>query len=112
MLSLPKSLNRATYLAVSAMLRAYAGIADRWRVDQLGLPRRRGVHDLLHDQHGRDRLVLPAYSRLITPVAPDRPTAVRPPASGTCPKSRGHRRRTSRSSCPPDHRRSTSASAA
>lgn len=74
---LPEALNRATYLAVSATLRAYAGIADRWRVDQLGLPRRRGAHDPLHDEHGRDRLVLQAFSPLIGAVAPDWPTAVR-----------------------------------
>ncbi|MFD7659489.1 glycosyltransferase [Actinosynnema sp. NPDC059797] len=74
---LPKALNRATYLAVSATLRAYAGIADRWRVDQLGLSRRRGAHDPLHDEHGRDRLVLQAFSPLIGAVAPDWPTAVR-----------------------------------
>ncbi|WP_189226160.1 glycosyltransferase [Saccharothrix coeruleofusca] len=74
---LPKSLNRATYLLVGATLRAYAGIADRWRVDQLGLPRRRGAHDPLRDEHGRDRLVLQAFSPLITPVAPDWAAAVR-----------------------------------
>ncbi|MBW4722149.1 glycosyltransferase [Saccharothrix obliqua] len=69
---LPKSLNRATYLAASATLRSYAGITDRWRVDQLGLPRRRGSHNLLHN-----RLVLQAFSPRITPVAPDWPTTVR-----------------------------------
>ncbi|TQM79339.1 sterol 3beta-glucosyltransferase [Saccharothrix saharensis] len=74
---LPKILNRASYAAVGAMLRAYAGTTDRWRVDQLGLARRRGGHDLLHDRHGRDRLVLQAFSPLITPVAPDWPSTVR-----------------------------------
>ncbi|MFE2752340.1 glycosyltransferase [Actinosynnema sp. NPDC059335] len=74
---LPKALNRATYLAVSATLRAYAGITDRWRIDHLRLPRRRGAHDLLHDAHGHDRLVLQAFSPLVTPVAPDWPTSVR-----------------------------------
>lgn len=74
---LPKVLNRATYLAVAATLRAYTGVTDRWRVDRLGLPRRRGAHDLLRDEHGRDRLVLQAFSPRVTPLAPDWPPSVR-----------------------------------
>ncbi|XVV00627.1 glycosyltransferase [Actinosynnema sp. CA-248983] len=74
---LPSSLNRATYLTVSATLRAFTGIIDDWRVRDLGLPRRKGGYDLLHDAEGRDRLVLQAFSPTVTPVAPDWPESVR-----------------------------------
>ncbi|NUT47878.1 MAG: glycosyltransferase family 1 protein [Saccharothrix sp.] len=74
---LPRVANRATYLTVSATLRAYAGMADRWRTQQLGLPRRRRAHDPLRDEHGRERLVLQAFSPLVTPVDPAWPESVR-----------------------------------
>ncbi|WP_433270897.1 glycosyltransferase [Actinosynnema sp. CS-041913] len=74
---LPRSLNRATYLTVSATLRSFAGIADDWRVRDLGLARRRRGHDLLRDADGRDRLVLQAFSPLVTPVTQDWPESVR-----------------------------------
>ncbi|KOX18015.1 glycosyl transferase family 1 [Saccharothrix sp. NRRL B-16348] len=74
---MPKSLNRATYLTVSATLRAFAGIADRWRVEELSLPRRRNGHDLLHDSDRGLRLVLQAFSRHVTPVDPGWPQQVR-----------------------------------
>ena len=74
---LPKALNRATYLAVTATLRSFAGIVDRWRVEELGLPRRRDGHDLLHAPDGRHRLVLQAFSPHVTPVDPDWPAEVR-----------------------------------
>lgn len=74
---LPRVLNRATYLTVAAMLRVYADIATPWRMIELGLPRRRGSHDVLHDADGNDRLVLQAFSRHITPIASDWPESVR-----------------------------------
>ncbi|MEV0680202.1 glycosyltransferase [Actinosynnema sp. NPDC050436] len=74
---LPRFLNRAGYALVSATLRAYAGIADDWRTDDLGLARRRRGHDLLRDADGHDRLVLQAFSPLVSPVAPDWPDSVR-----------------------------------
>ncbi|MEV1119245.1 glycosyltransferase [Actinosynnema sp. NPDC049800] len=74
---LPKALNRATYLTVSATLRAFAGTVDRWRVGELGLSRRRNGHDLLHAPDGGHRLVLQAFSPLVTPVDPDWPARVR-----------------------------------
>lgn len=74
---LPKVFNRATYLTVSATLRVYNGIASNWRTTDLGLPRRRGSHDVLHDAAGNDRLVLQAFSRHVTPVDPDWPKSVR-----------------------------------
>ncbi|MEU7524407.1 glycosyltransferase [Saccharothrix sp. NPDC042600] len=74
---LPRSLNRATYLTVSATLRSFAGIVDDWRARNLGLPRRKGGHDLLHDAEGRSRVVLQAFSPAVAPVAPDWPESVR-----------------------------------
>ncbi|WP_340687876.1 glycosyltransferase [Amycolatopsis coloradensis] len=73
---LPRSLNRATYLAVGAILRMYAGITTTWRTTELGLPRRRGSHDILHDAQGKDRPVLQAFSRQITVSARDWPDSV------------------------------------
>ncbi|MEV6236691.1 glycosyltransferase [Lentzea sp. NPDC051838] len=69
---LPRQLNRATYLVVSATLRSFRGVAARWRIQDLELPPRRGVHDLL-----REQLVLQAFSSLVTPVDPDWPNFVR-----------------------------------
>ncbi|WP_082404180.1 glycosyltransferase [Saccharothrix sp. NRRL B-16348] len=74
---LPRFLNRATYLTVSATLRAFSGIATTWRTTELGLPRRRGSHDVLHDAAGHDRLVLQAFSRHVTQVDPGWPESVR-----------------------------------
>lgn len=74
---LPEAFNRATYLAVTATLRGFAGTADRWRVEDLGLPRRRNGHDLLRDPDGRHRLVLQAFSPWVTPVDPGWPEEVR-----------------------------------
>ncbi|MFI9811313.1 glycosyltransferase [Saccharothrix variisporea] len=73
---LPRFLNRTTYLTVSATLRAFAGIVEKWRVRDLGLPRRKGEHDLLHGPDGRDRWVLQAFSPAASPVAPDWPASV------------------------------------
>ncbi|WP_156755578.1 glycosyltransferase [Actinokineospora pegani] len=74
---LPRFLNRASYLTVSATLRTFSGIATAWRTADLGLPRRRGSHDVLHDPSGHDRLVLQAFSRHVTPVDPGWPESVR-----------------------------------
>lgn len=65
---LPRFLNRATYLTVSATLRAYSGVVNAWRVDDLGLPRGRGPNHAL---------VLQAFSSLVTPVDPAWPESVR-----------------------------------
>ncbi|SDM73441.1 glycosyltransferase [Allokutzneria albata] len=73
----PKALNRATYLAVSATLRAQAGAANTWRATELGLPARRGGHDLLHDAGGAHRLVLQAFSPHAAQVDPAWPEQVR-----------------------------------
>jgi sterol 3beta-glucosyltransferase len=69
---LPRAFNRATYLVVSATLRTYRGVAAAWRAE-LGLPLRRGSHDLPGDH----RLVLQAFSSLTTPVDPGWPDSVR-----------------------------------
>ncbi len=69
----PRALNRATYTALAATLRAYAGITDRWRTTELELPARKGSHDPV----GNARLVLQAFSPLVTPVDPRWPDSVR-----------------------------------
>jgi sterol 3beta-glucosyltransferase len=69
---LPRQLNRAGYLLVSATLRTFRGIATRWRTEDLGLPPRRGAHELT-----KDRLVLQAFSSLVTSVDPGWPASVR-----------------------------------
>ncbi|MGY6651457.1 glycosyltransferase [Amycolatopsis sp. TRM77291] len=73
---LPKILNRATYLAVAAILRTFAGITSTWRTTELGLPRRRGSHDILHDAEGRDRPVMQAFSSEVALSATDWPDSV------------------------------------
>jgi UDP:flavonoid glycosyltransferase YjiC (YdhE family) len=65
---LPRFLNRATYLTVSATLRAYSGIVNTWRTNDLGLPRGHGP---------RQAHVLQAFSSLVTPVDPAWPDSVR-----------------------------------
>ncbi|WP_246843269.1 glycosyltransferase [Allokutzneria sp. NRRL B-24872] len=86
---LPRAFNRATYLAVSAALRAQAGVANTWRANELGLPARRGVQDLLHEANGAHRLVLQAFSPHLAQVDPLWPEQVRTtgfwflPAAGT-----------------------------
>lgn len=64
----PRFLNRATYLTVSATMRAYNGVVNAWRADGLGLARGRGP------QHA---LVLQAFSSAVTPVDPAWPESVR-----------------------------------
>lgn len=64
---LPRFLNRATYLTVSATLRAYAGVVNAWRTAELGLTRGKGPDHAL---------VLQAFSSLVTPVDPTWPDSV------------------------------------
>ncbi|RSM70421.1 glycosyltransferase [Amycolatopsis sp. WAC 01375] len=92
---LPKIFNHATYLAVAAILRSFSGIASAWRTEELGLPRRRGSHDVLHDANGQDRLVLQAFSPHVSVAARDWPDSVHttgfwylPAAAGWIPPDR------------------------
>ncbi|MFS8097463.1 glycosyltransferase [Lentzea alba] len=64
---LPRFLNRATYLTVSATMRAYSGIVNAWRTNDLGLPLGQGP---------RRAVVLQAFSSLVTPVDPAWPDSV------------------------------------
>ncbi|MCX2953648.1 glycosyltransferase [Lentzea sp. NEAU-D7] len=64
----PRFLNRATYLTVSATLRAYNGVVNTWRADDLGLAPGRGP------DHAR---VLQAFSSAVAPVDPGWPHSVR-----------------------------------
>ncbi|MCR3754534.1 glycosyltransferase [Lentzea californiensis] len=75
---LPRFLNRATYLIVSATLRAYSGIVNSWRTNDLGLPRGRGP---------APALVLQAFSGRITPVDPAWPDTVRTTGFWYLPRS-------------------------
>ncbi|GAA3645608.1 glycosyltransferase [Lentzea roselyniae] len=63
----PRFLNRATYLTVSATMRAYSGIVNAWRANDLDLPRGDGP---------RHALVLQAFSSLVTPIDPNWPESV------------------------------------
>ncbi|WP_329792147.1 glycosyltransferase [Lentzea sp. DG1S-22] len=65
---LPRFLNRATYLTVSAVMRSYNGVSNAWRVEQLGLARGPGP---------RHALVLQAFSSAVTPIDPAWPATVR-----------------------------------
>ncbi len=64
---LPRVLNRATYLLVAATMRAYAGVTNAWRTNDLGLPKGKTEH----------QLVLQAFSSRVTPVDPAWPDTVR-----------------------------------
>lgn len=64
---LPKFLNRATYLAVSATLRSYSGVINTWRTKELRLPKGKASH----------AMVLQAFSSRVTPVDPSWPDTVR-----------------------------------
>ncbi len=77
---LPRFLNRATYLIVSATLRAYSGIVNTWRTNDLGLPRGKGP---------RQTHVLQAFSSLVTPVDPAWPESVRTTGFWYLPRETG-----------------------
>lgn len=68
--SLPRLINRATYLGMKAPALAFGATVDRWRRNGLGLPRRRGRHNPLHRPDGGPTPVLNAVSRHV--VAPPR----------------------------------------
>ncbi|MEV4222769.1 glycosyltransferase [Nonomuraea sp. NPDC049725] len=89
---LPRSLNRASYLPIKLMLRSFGGVADRLRAGRLGLPRRRGRHDILRRPDGRPATVLQAFSTSLLPGGLDYPSWVHttgfwflPAASGWSP---------------------------
>lgn len=73
---LPKALNRASYMPIKLLLRSFAGIADKLRKDRLGLPRRRGRHDILSQPDGSPSTVLQAFSRGTLPSDLDYPAHV------------------------------------
>ncbi|MEU8363845.1 glycosyltransferase [Nonomuraea sp. NPDC048882] len=75
-LPLPRALNRASYLPIKLMLRSFGGIADRLRAGRLGLPRRRGRHDILRRPDGGPATVLQAFSAHLLPAGPDYPAWV------------------------------------
>jgi sterol 3beta-glucosyltransferase len=74
---LPAAFNRLTHVAfVRGQLRLAGLGVDRWRVETLGLPRRRGRHDPLRQPDGRPTHVLNQVSRhVLTPPA-DWPSTV------------------------------------
>ncbi|HEY3684714.1 MAG TPA: glycosyltransferase [Streptosporangiaceae bacterium] len=73
---LPRALNRASYLSIRLTVRTMAGVTDRWRTGTLGLPRRRGRHDILHAPDGAATTVLQAFSRHVLPAPLDYPPTV------------------------------------
>ncbi|WP_223165483.1 glycosyltransferase [Lentzea indica] len=75
---LPRMFNRATYLVVRATLRAYSGIVNSWRTNDLGLPGGRGP---------APALVLQAFSGRVTPVDPAWPETVRTTGFWYLPRS-------------------------
>lgn len=81
--TLPGPVNRMTYLGMRAPALAFAGTVDRWR-RELGLPRRRGRHDPLHDAAGREVTVLHAMSRYVVPPPRDWPCSAVVTGLWTC----------------------------
>ncbi|NRQ36951.1 glycosyltransferase family 1 protein [Nonomuraea sp. NN258] len=75
-LPLPRALNRASYLPIKLMLRSFGGISDDLRKRRLGLPRRRGRHDILRGPDGRPATVLHGFSRHLLPRELDYPAWV------------------------------------
>ncbi|MEV0646425.1 glycosyltransferase [Phytomonospora sp. NPDC050363] len=73
---LPRALNRASYQPIKLLLRSFSGIADKIRKNRLGLPRRSGRHDILHQPDGTPSTVLQAFSRHVLPAALDYPAHV------------------------------------
>ncbi|MGN9787767.1 glycosyltransferase [Nonomuraea sp. ZG12] len=91
-LPVPRALNRASYLPIKLMLRSFGGIADKLRAGRLGLPRRRGRHDILRRPDGGPATVLQAFSAHLLPAGLDYPAWVHttgfwylPAASGWSP---------------------------
>ncbi|MBM0274413.1 glycosyltransferase [Micromonospora tarensis] len=73
--NLPKTLNRLSHL-MSTLIVPNRKVVDRWRVESLGLPLRRGRHDRLTDPQGRRVPMLHMFSTALCPPAPDWPTSV------------------------------------
>ena len=71
--TLPKALNRATYLGMKGTVLTFGKTIDRWRAESLGLPRRNRRHDPLVDHHGRPVPVLHAVSPQVLPRPDDWP---------------------------------------
>lgn len=64
---IPAVLNRSSYLLNRVILRALVGSGARWRVESLGLPRRRHQNDALRTPNGQPATVLQAFSRHVLP---------------------------------------------
>lgn len=71
--TLPKPLNRATYLGMKGTVLTFGKTIDRWRAESLRLPRRKRRHDPLVDHHGRPVPVLHAVSPQVVPRPDDWP---------------------------------------
>lgn len=73
---LPKTLNRASYQTIRMTARTTAGATDRWRTETLGLPKRRGPHDILRGPDGAPTTVLQGFSPRVLPAPPGYPPTV------------------------------------
>ena len=69
---LPRALNRVTFAGMKSTA-MFGGVVDRWRRDELGLPRRRGRHDPMRRPDGGHAPVLHAYSPTVLPRPADWP---------------------------------------
>lgn len=74
--TLPRAVNRVSYLPIKLLLRSFGGIADQLRTTRLGLPRRRGRHDILRRPGGGPATVLQGFSRHVLPPNLDYPSHV------------------------------------
>jgi sterol 3beta-glucosyltransferase len=72
---LPSTLNRFTYLGMTAPALMFGRTVDRWR-EGLRLPRRRNRHDPLRQADGSDTTVLHAVSPSVIPRPADWPNSV------------------------------------
>lgn len=70
---LPPSLNKLSYRAFQLRRRSYQGDMDAWRSRALGLPPRRGHHDVLRTPRGTPATVIHPFSRYVLPPALDFP---------------------------------------
>lgn len=73
---LPGPLNRMSYLGMRGPAAMFGSTVDRWRDDELGLPRRRGRHDPLRTPDGGRSPVLNLVSRHVVAPPADWPPSV------------------------------------
>ncbi|MGC7101853.1 glycosyltransferase [Amycolatopsis lurida] len=63
----PRFLNRASYLSTKLFVRGFTGGTANWRMERLGLPRRRFAQDVFRRADGSPAPTLQAFSRYVLP---------------------------------------------